>query len=254
MAQPTHGIQLYVFKPKERTPNGSPFCQKMETFLRVTKTPYEVKYTINNSAPKKKLPYITIDNDTTNPLPDTHFIIKHLVESRIAPDLDTSLSPAERAESRAWQAWTEELIAPALAYTRWIVDENYTILREEALGEISWPIRYLLGAYLRWGAGSNLWGHGMGRHSEKEVRSLMQEWVDGVDAKLEDGREWFFGLGQPTAIDVTLYAFLSNSLGTKANPLFTHSICQKASLRAYIRRCTEVWFPEYQELLDILKE
>lgn len=248
-------IQLYLFKPKEGTPNSSPFCQKLETFLRATKVPYEVKYTIPNSAPKGKLPYITIDNDVANRFADTHFIIKHLVESRIAPDLDAPLSPAERADSRAWQTWTEELMANALAYTRWIVDENYPIFRDEALGELPWPIPYLLGAYLRWSASSALWGHGIGRHTEKEIRSFMQEWVDGVNTKLEDGREWFFGLGQPTTIDVILYGFLANSVcGSKANPLVTHSICEKAHLRAYIRRGTELWFPEYQELLNIVKE
>lgn len=248
-------IQLYIFKSKAGAPNGSPFCQKMETFLRATGIRYEVKYTLNSSAPKKKLPYITIDGDTANPLPDTHFIIKHLVQSRIAPDLDAPLSAAERADSRAWQAWTEELIANTVAYTKWIVDENYPTCRDETLVGFAWPIRYLLGAYVRWGISSALWGQGVGRHSEKEVRSLMQEWVDGLDAKLDDGREWFFGLGQPTIVDVTLYAFLANGVGgTKADPLFTHNICEKARLRAYIRRCTEAWFPEYKELLDTVKE
>jgi glutathione S-transferase len=250
-----HVIQLYIFRSKDGAPNGSPFCQKMETFLRAAKVQYEVEYTLNSSAPKRKLPYITIDNDAANALPDTHFIIKHLVESRIAPDLDAPLSAVERADTRAWQAWTEELIANTAAYTKWIVDENYRTSRDETLAALAWPIRYLLGAYVRWKISGALWGQGVGRHSEKEVRSLMQEWVDGVNAKLEDGREWFFGLEQPTTIDVILYAFLANGVGgTKADPLFTHSICEKTRLRAYIRRCTEAWFPEYQKLLDTVKE
>jgi hypothetical protein len=56
-------IRLYQFARVWGTPNLSPFCCKVETYLRIAGIPYEVVSAIPPSAPKRKLPYI--DDDGT---------------------------------------------------------------------------------------------------------------------------------------------------------------------------------------------
>lgn len=55
-------ITLCQFHRAWGLPNASPFCMKIETYLRMTKLPYETKFIDNpQQAPKGKLPYIQID-------------------------------------------------------------------------------------------------------------------------------------------------------------------------------------------------
>ena len=55
-------IKLYQFPSQWSLPNPSPFCMKLETYLRMAKLPFEAVYVINpGKGPKKKLPTINDD-------------------------------------------------------------------------------------------------------------------------------------------------------------------------------------------------
>ena len=86
-------IKLYQFNPAWGLPNPSPFCMKVETYLRMVGLPYEV---INGvlpfKAPKKKLPYI---EDGTQVIADSGFILKHLRQT-YGDKLDENLSDHEK--------------------------------------------------------------------------------------------------------------------------------------------------------------
>ena len=83
-------IRLHQFAPAFGLPNASPFCMKLETYLRMASLPFEL---VNSGdvlkAPKRKLPYI--DDDGTL-VADTSFIIEHL-KARYGDPLDAALSP-----------------------------------------------------------------------------------------------------------------------------------------------------------------
>ena len=60
-------IKLYQFPPALELPNASPFCMKLETYLRMAGLPFESVYTLNlRRAPKGKLPFIN-DGGTSSP-------------------------------------------------------------------------------------------------------------------------------------------------------------------------------------------
>jgi hypothetical protein len=62
-------ITLYQFEPAFGLPNASPFCLKLETWLRMAGLPYEApRMTLSamGRSPKGKLPYIV---DEGKPLP-----------------------------------------------------------------------------------------------------------------------------------------------------------------------------------------
>jgi glutathione S-transferase len=91
-------IKLYQFNPAWGLPNPSPFCMKVETYLRMASLPYEA---INNAvpfkAPKKKLPYI---EDGTRLVADSGFILKYL-KLNYGDILDENLSDHEKARAHA---------------------------------------------------------------------------------------------------------------------------------------------------------
>jgi len=127
-------IQFYAFEKKVEEPSGSGYCQKLETFLRASGyTSYEVKFTSPFKAPKGKLPYITLDSGSSKQtIADSHFIIRHLIKEGRVKDLDAELTPVQKAESRAWQAYIDELVYPAAVWTRFAYPENLEILKQEA--------------------------------------------------------------------------------------------------------------------------
>lgn len=54
-------IQLYQFAPAFDLPNASPFCMRLETYLRMAALPFEIprfKLQQFQGAPKGKMPYI----------------------------------------------------------------------------------------------------------------------------------------------------------------------------------------------------
>ncbi len=69
-------ITLYQFPPCWDLPNASPFCMKVENYLRMSNLPYRTVSVLNPAkGPKGKLPFIT-DNGQT--VADSSFILDYL--------------------------------------------------------------------------------------------------------------------------------------------------------------------------------
>src|SRR5258708_14624876 len=91
-AHPT--IKLFQFPRMFAIPNLSPFCCKLETWLRIARIPYEVVDTPDPSkGPKGKLPFIEDDGVR---IADSSCIIDHLARTRDV-DPDARLDAGQRA-------------------------------------------------------------------------------------------------------------------------------------------------------------
>src|SRR5262245_40434238 len=102
-------IKLFQFPRMFSIPNLSPFCCKLETWLRITGIPYEVVDTPDpRSAPKGKLPFI---EDGGVRMGDTSLIIEHLRETR-GVDPDAHLDPSQHAIARLVRRLADELRIP----------------------------------------------------------------------------------------------------------------------------------------------
>lgn len=245
-------IKFYCFEKETNEPSASGFCQKLESFLRATgHTDYTLHKTFPNSAPKGKLPYIELVRDgKTETIADSHFIIRHLIENNVVPDLDKNLTAAQRADSRAWQAWTEELLYPAVVWQRWAIPANFAAIK--AILPVPAVVRWFVAWYLRRSILNSFWGHGVGRHSDEERERLVREYAEGLEARLE-GTEYFHG-SEPTTIDTVLYGFLANSIVQPANPEFSALVLGSERLKKYTAGLTRKWFPEYEGLLELVEK
>jgi len=248
--KPSISIDFFQFPKPPDDPSPSGYCQKLETFLRaVNFTDYTLKDTVPMSAPKGKLPYIVLHEDQkTNTFADSHFIVKHLISSKLVPDPDESLTPAQRADSRAWQTWTEELVYPAVVFTRWSRPANYATMKSSM--PVPWLLKPLVGAYFHRVVTKALYGHGVGRHSEREVDELLKEYVDGLEARL--GEHKFFHGENPAMVDIIVYGFLANALGEAGNPEYTKMLLASERIRKYTAELTTRWFPEYEKILRMV--
>src|SRR5713101_2976069 len=91
---PHQPIKLFQFPRMFGIPNLSPFCCKLETWLRIAQVPYEVVDTPDpRKGPKGKLPFI---EDAGVRIADTSIIATHLVQTR-GVDPDARLDASQRA-------------------------------------------------------------------------------------------------------------------------------------------------------------
>jgi len=239
-------------------PSPSGFCQKLEAYLRWASVSYTHGSEPNPSkAPKGKVPFadVTLDGKTER-LSDSTFIIRHLIAkgSTADPDADAGLTAVQRADSRAWQAWLEELIYPAIVTERWIVDANWATTKQEVFGSMPWPLRVFLPWMLRRRITGLMWAQGVGRHSQAEREGIVAEFVDALETKLSASSGPYFHGEKMSMFDITAASFIANSLGTKGNPYFAGLVLKSPTLVSFARRINAELFPEFKGVLKLLDD
>lgn len=198
-------IKLYQFQPALGAHNPSPFCLKLETYLRMTSLPYEVANGADvRKAPKRKLPYI---KDGDRIIPDSSFIIDYLKQTYGDP-LDKDLSLPEQGLSLAFRRLMEENLYWVALYSRWGEDDNWKVIRELFFSDVPPILRAIIPELVRKDVLKKLDGHGIGRHSREEIYEIGKKDVKALSDFL-GGKPFFLG-DNPTSLDATGYGFLAN--------------------------------------------
>lgn len=233
-------IKLHQFAPAFGLPNASPFCMKLETYLRMAGLPFEIPLASLRAigkAPKGKMPYI---EDAGKTLADSTLIIDYLKASYGDP-LDGWLSAEQRAVALAFQRLLEENLYWAVVYTRWIEPEGWAKTKVAFFGEMHVPLRWFVPPLARRGLIKEMHGHGMGRHQAGEIHAIGQRDITALANYLGD-KPYFMG-EQPCALDATVYAFVANLLWAPvASPLQRHAQ-QYPQLEAYCARMRSRYYP-----------
>ena len=96
-------VYLYQFSRCTLGPNPSPFCLKLELFLRMNNIPHEIVST-RTMGPKDKIPYIAYNEEVVC---DTDFIVEFL-KKELKLSIDDHLDPLQKAIGHAAEQMTEE--------------------------------------------------------------------------------------------------------------------------------------------------
>ncbi|MDV6341589.1 glutathione S-transferase family protein [Nitrosomonas sp. Is35] len=233
-------LKLHQFERTWGIPNLSPFCCKIETYLRMAGIAYEIKPALPLRAPKGKLPYIS-DNGKT--LGDSRFIIEYLKSTYY--DLDSGLAPEELAISTALQRLLEEHLFWVALYSRWqFTDENWQVNKQAIFGALPPIVRDIAASHTRKKIQQQIHGHGTGRHQTEEIFALGKQDIDALAAYLGH-KPYFFG-GRPTTLDASAFGLLINISGCPIeSPLKEHALT-KENLVAYIERISHSFYPDLQ--------
>lgn len=230
-------IRLHQFAPAFGLPNASPFCMKVETYLRMAGLPFELA---NDGdvfkAPKRKLPYI---DDGGTLVADSSFIVEHL-KARHGDPLDATLSASQRALHTAFQRLFEENLYWAMVHSRWVEDAGWQKTREAFFGTMPLPLCWIVPSLARRGLRAELHGQGMGRHSAAEIHAIGCHDVTAVADFLADKA---FMLGeQPSSLDATAHAFLANLLWAPVDSPIQRHARSRLTLEAYCQRMKARFF------------
>ena len=224
-------IKLYQFAPAFGLPNASPFCMKVENYLRMTGMPFEVPRNASVlKAPKGKLPYI---EDNGKLIADSAFIIEY-IKTTYGDKLDSGLTAEQKAIVLAFQRLLEENSYWAVVHTRWAAPEGWPLMREAFFGKLAPPLKWFVPALARRGLLKEMRGHGMGRHAQNEIHAIGKRDITAL-ADFLDGKPFFMG-DQPCSLDATAYAFIANLLWVPVDSALRQHARQYPQLDAYCQR------------------
>ena len=159
-------ITLYQPSPSWGLPNMSPFCVKMETYLRMAKIEYKTVPGFPLKGPKGRIPWIKLDG---RKIGDTAMIIEEL-KLKFGDPLDGALTPGQKAQSLALRSLVEDRLYFAAASLRWADDASWVHVKK-VLSPIMPPlIGGLILGKIRKSFLSDLSVQGIGDHSRPEIR------------------------------------------------------------------------------------
>ncbi len=241
MTAPTTISILHQSRRVWGLPNLSPFCCKVETYLRMADVPYCVADAVPPLAPKGKLPYIT---DGEKKVADSRLIIEYL-RDRHGVDLDRKLTPSERAESTAFQRLIEDdLHWGAEMWPRWIKSHNWSLNKQAIFGGFhagprdiaAWVARRMIRKQIR--------AQGLGRNTEAEIFQLANRDLTALSDFLAD-KSFFLGVA-PTALDASAFGLLSNVLWDPIQSPSKDHARNLGNLVAFCERIRDRYFEEFR--------
>jgi glutathione S-transferase len=231
-------IRLFQFPRQFSVPNLSPFCCKLETWLRIAGIPYDVVDTPTpRKSPKGKLPFI---EDGNLRIGDTSLIIAHLKKTR-GIDPDAHLSPAQQTTALLVQRTLEEHYAFVVLYTHFIREQgwNHTRMTFDAVPAL---VRPLVARMVRGQMRKILWVQGVLRHSDQDIiEAGIGDWR-AVLAVMSDG-PFFFG-ERPTTVDAIAFATLATTMLTPIESPIREFLQSHPSCVTYAELMRSRFFPE----------
>jgi len=230
-------LTLYQFIMPVPMISPSSYCVKAEVLLKLAGLPYTNAAFPGelSDAPKGKLPVL---KDGDQLIPDSEFIRQHLAK-KYSIDWDADLTPEQAATALILCRMLDNHTMSSIVYSRW-VDERYApISRQMFFAEAPEEVANEVFSYMK----SSLEGHGMGRHTPEEVLMLALDDMKAA-SNLLSNKDFYAG-DKPTWVDASLFGTLANVFAPAWNiELAEHTASTYPNIKAYIDRCTDLWFPE----------
>lgn len=200
-------ITLYNFGPFQGLADPSPFCLKVDCYLRAAGIEFETRSGANfiGKSPKHKLPYIEDDDKAIG---DSSFIIEHCQE-KYGDVLDKDLNAEQKAVARAFIKMMDENLYWCIVHSRWI-GEGWPTVKEAFFGNMPLPLRMIIPTIAQKRVRKSLYQHGLGRHSEKEILDIASKDIKALSDYLST--KDYFLINKPTTLDVSAFAFLAEMI------------------------------------------
>lgn len=245
-------IYLYQFSRTPLLPSLSPYCLKVETWLRLAGLKYEnVDHKMRFRSKKGQLPFIELNGEE---IADSAIIIKNL-SAKYNKDLDDGLTTEQRNVSYAMIAMLENHLIWIIFYWRAKYPDNvlkgYKVNLQHALG-LRLP-NSILNFFFKITFGrkgtKKLKAHGIGVHSAEEIEEFGKNDLK-VLSEMLDCKPFFFG-DEPTTLDVVAFAVLSQLHFLSKDVPYTlrDFMTEKCpNLVGHVSRMKDRCFPDWDEI------
>ncbi|CAK9823082.1 Failed axon connections [Anthophora retusa] len=249
-------VYLYQFSRIPLLPSISPYCLKVETWLRLNGIKYEnVDHKIKFRSKKGALPFVELNGEE---IADSTIILRELSQ-KFGKDLDAGLTSEQRSISHAMISMIENNLAWVVTCWRTKnldqVLKGYKVNLQHALGTripngiLNFFFKLTLG---RKGT-KKVKAQGMGVHTAEEVSQFGCADLKVLSDMLAD-KPFFFG-DEPTTLDVVAFAHLAQILYIdKDTPYSLRDYMQEncPNLVGHCSRMKERCFPDWDEICTTL--
>lgn len=234
-------ITLYQFPSVWGLPNASPFCLKVETYLRMAEIPHEIRSVLNpKKGPKGKLPFIRVNDQI---IPDSEFIIDKL--KLLNGDLlDKNLSKEQKALNVALESLFSDRVYWFILYSRWKEEKGFNHTKTAFFKKLPFWAKAFIPGLVRKRMVAVLDGQGFGRHSSLEMLKMASKALDAVATIL--GEKKYIHGEEPNSIDATAFAFLVNIIYFPFENDLKNEAIKYPNL---IRYCDRIWSTFYPEIV-----
>lgn len=229
-------IHLYQLPGAWGVSSVSPFCVKLEAFLRMAELPFESRFGDPRKGQRGKVPWV--DDDGTV-VADSQRAIEHLT-TRHGVQMDARLTPEEKVLGHSLRRMLEEGTYFGMVWLRWGDPtgwETYRPVFTELLPPVvGWAILGMIrGQMLK-----TVRAQGFGRFPDEEKHEVVMRDFAILSDALGD-KPYLFG-DAPTSFDATAFAFLTSLLGFPAPSKAKDFVAERANLVAYKDRITSRYF------------
>ncbi|XP_065071184.1 failed axon connections homolog [Rhopilema esculentum] len=234
-------VILHQFPPVASVPSLSPFCLKLETFLRMNKIPYENVHSLKVGK-KGKMPWIEYKGERIS---DSSFIIDYLNKT-FEIDMDKNLSKSEKAQSRALKVMLEEQSYFTLMYSRWVDEFNEfkKVVSTHQKG-IGFAVTFKMNQRK---ARSTLDHQGIGRHSKEEIYKIAEQDLRALSDYL--GEKPYMMGAEATTLDATAFGLLANIVYSGLeSPQFKMVKEEFCNLADYVERLKSEFWVDWNEMV-----
>lgn len=230
-------ITLLTFPASFNCPSHSPYCVKAMCLLQMAGEAWQPEYHDDpRKMPYGKLPVARIEGVT---VPDSSNIQRAL-EARGAAFFE-GLSSREKAQAHAVQRMAEESLSFGLIHARWMLDDNWMIVRDVFFASIPRAIRGFVTNRLRNSLRNGLMAHGFGRLSDADRRKVLEADLAAIETLLADGPFLFGSL--PTAADASVLPLVDMMASLPADGWLRQRIRSSDLLMGYVESGREAIYP-----------
>lgn len=238
-------LKLYQFTPRQNLPNLSPFCLKLETYLKMANIPYQVQH-VNDprKSPKGKLPHI---QDGNIKLGDSELIMQYC-QKRYQVTLDNHLSPWQQANKVAITRLCDDHLYWIILYSRWLDEQFWPEFKSLLFRNANILEATVVASILHHTIKKQCYAQGISRHARHEIYDLGIQDLNALELLLNE-QDYFFN-NQVSSLDATVFGFTLNII---RSPLKTPLADHMQSLPGLNRHCENIlkhYYPDYLDLMD----
>jgi glutathione S-transferase len=236
-------VVVHQFGKGTKSPSSSPFPMKLETYLRIADIKFECDHK-NWKSPKGKSPWITINGKDIS---DSQLCINYLSET-LNKDISSHLSREDAAVARSMQVTIDERFYWAFALDRLIFNKGAHVKNIATLPGPAFMQPMIVKLIAR-GINKQAIAHGIGRHSEEEIKKLALGDLKAFSDYL--GNKPFLMGDTPTLVDCSLFAFMASVVYTTPEGNFMKEALKKdyTNLVDYVDRVKEKYWPDWDQCL-----
>lgn len=246
-------VYLYQFTRCPTLPSASPFCLKVETWLRMTEVKFEnVDHKMKYKSKKGQLPFVEVNGVE---IADSDIIIKELSQI-FGKDLDENLTLDQKNVSHAFVSMLNN-------HTSWVMRWWRYSHPGEFLKAAQLDIKRTLNSklpkgvlqfFFKLGFKSNIKraiGHGVGRHNSDEIYDFGKKDLKALSEYLAE-KPYFFG-EEPHLLDCVAFSHICQFVYVPFGGMKEYLESDCTNLLSFVERMKERYWFDWDEMCKTLE-